>query len=80
VRLKNNTKSTGGRNLENLNLAEALTHMTELTGHEWKDLNIKNLAVPDFVKSGENYFKPCGSFLDSTRATWPMGYRRRDAA
>ena len=52
------TKPVHGRNLENSELAEALTRKIEFRQQEWDKFGIKDLCIDDFVKSGESYFQP----------------------
>ena len=51
-------KPTDGRNLKNVELAEAMLHKTEFTQQEWDKFGINDLQAGDFVKSGDSYFMP----------------------
>ena len=58
------TKPVHGRNLENSELAEALTRKIEFSQQEWDKFGIKDLCIDDFVKSGESYFTPAAQCMN----------------
>ena len=57
------TEPTNGQRLENAELAEALERKIEFTKQEWEAFGVKDLRVTDFVKSGESYFVPAGTYI-----------------
>ena len=54
------TRPTGGRLLENADLAVALQSQLTFTKQEWAEFKIPDLRATDFVQSGSSYFKPVG--------------------
>ena len=64
-----------GKQVHNEKLAKALTQKTEFTLQEFKEFNVSDLRVDNFIKSGDSYFKPDG---DGHPKTVQRSHSRRE--
>ena len=59
-------RPTSGHEVNNAQLADALTRKTEFSEDEWRALGIRKLYLCDFIRAGATYFSPKLDTLPTT--------------
>ena len=60
------TQPSNGQDLAHSELARALLRKTEFTQQEWEKMDIRNLRMDHFVKSGNSYFTPADTVSNTS--------------